>query len=297
MKRIFFLMALMTFLLAGCYSPLVTVAEQPPSPTPTIVPTPSPTPAPTPTPVATPSPTPEPSPEPYVPRPPIIALSFDDGPSNHTERILDVLEKHGGRATFFVLGYRVEPRRNTIIRALDMGNEIVGHTWGHPDLTQLSDADIMWELQATSEVIEAVTGYSPNFFRPPFGRTNGNVRRISEELGYAIVNWTLDTVDWRDRNPDIIYETIMSQVEDGAVILLHDIHLTTAQAMERVIPSLVEQGFQLVTVSEVLEYVYGELEPGMIYGKIYDDELNALEESPEPSPEPSIEETAEETEG
>jgi len=277
-------------LVTGCYSPyqLISVVEQPVvSPSPTPMPTIAPTPLPTP--VATPTPTPEPTPEPYVLRPPMVALSFDDGPSSHTERILDVLEEHGGRATFFVLGYRVEPRRNTIIRALDMGNEIVGHTWGHPDLTLISEADVIWEIQATSAVIESVTGHSPNFFRPPFGRTNGNVRRISEELGYAIVNWTLDTVDWRDRNADTIYETIMSQVEDGAVILLHDIHVTTAQAMELVIPSLIEQGFQLVTVSEVLSYVYGELEPGLIYGKVYDDELVPLEIPSEPTSEDSEE--------
>ena len=211
--------------------------------------------------------------EEYIPRVPVVALTFDDGPSRHTSRILDVLEQYDGRATFFVLGYRVEPHRDVIMRAANMGNEIVNHTWSHSDLTSISQEEVVAQIQSTSAAIEAITGYSPRFYRPPFGRTNSSVRYVSTGLGYAIVNWTLDTLDWRYRDADRIYDTIMSEVEDGAVILLHDIHITTAEAMERVIPSLIAKGFKLVTVSEVLDYLYGDLEPGRIYGKIYDDEL------------------------
>lgn len=206
-------------------------------------------------------------------RAPMVALTFDDGPSPHTNRILDVLERYNSSATFFVLGYRTERHRDTVVRAAGMGNEIAGHTWTHTDLTRLSVEEIRETIQSTSAMIEQITGSpSPRFYRPPFGSTNSTVRYVSAQLGYAIVNWTLDTLDWRFRNANTIYSTIMDEVVDGAVILLHDIHLTTAEAMELVIPSLIAQGFRLVTLSELMYHFYGELEPGRIYGRVYDDQ-------------------------
>jgi len=207
-------------------------------------------------------------------RAPMVALTFDDGPSLHTERILDVLEHYNARATFFMLGYRVERHRNTVIRAANMGNEIAGHTWTHSHLTRLSAAEIWETIESTSAIIMNVTGNPPpRFYRPPFGLTNNTVRYVSTQMGYSIVNWDLDTLDWRYRNADTIYRTIMDEITDGSVILLHDIHLTTAMAIERVVPSLIAQGFRLVTLSELMDYFYGELEPGRIYGRVYDDDL------------------------
>ena len=214
-------------------------------------------PAPTPAPTATP-----------VPRQPMIALTFDDGPGRFTNRILDSLEEHGGQVTFFVLGYRVERYPDTVMRAANLGNEIANHSWSHPRLPQLSVEAITSEIERTSAAIEAVVGYSPSIKRPPFGRTCDRVRTVAGDLGYSLVNWTLDTLDWRYRDADRIYDVIINQAEDGAVVLMHDIHATTAEAMERVIPRLIAEGYRLVTVSELLEYFYGELEPGRVYGKL-----------------------------
>ena len=216
-------------------------------------------------------------PEIAPPPPPMVALTFDDGPSSHTNSILDTLERHNGKATFFVVGNRVEAYRATVERAVELGNEIANHTHNHPRLTQQSDADVISEILAASAAIAAIKGFSPPIYRPPFGATDERVINISAELGYGIVKWNLDPLDWRDRNSDIIYERIMSQVESGSVIVLHDIHLTTAQAMERVIPSLIERGFQLVTVSELLDYKQGGLEAGEVFGsycawRIWDEE-------------------------
>lgn len=197
----------------------------------------------------------------------MIALTFDDGPVPDTERLLDILERYNTRATFFVVGSLVEQGRDTLIRAANMGNEIAGHSWSHPDLRRLSDQDIANQILSTSDIIESVIGYSPRIFRPPYGFLNDNVRRVSGELGYSIVTWTLDTLDWYYLDADIIYNTIMNNVRDGDNILLHDIHATTIDAMERVIPRLIDEGFQLVTVSELLAYKYGELEPGVVYGR------------------------------
>jgi len=173
----------------------------------------------------------------------MIALTFDDGPSSHTDRILDILERYDGRATFFVVGNRLEAHRNTVERAANLGNEIANHTQTHPRLTLQTDSQVASEIQSASAAITSITGISPPIFRPPFGATDERIINISAELGYGIVKWNVDPLDWRDRDADIIYDRIMSQVDDGSVIVLHDIYPTTAQAMERVIPSLIEQDF------------------------------------------------------
>jgi len=196
----------------------------------------------------------------------MVALTFDDGPSVHTGRILDALERYNGRATFFVLGNRVNSYRDTVIRAANLGNEIANHSHTHARLTNLSDNLVMEEIQSASTAIAAITGVSPPIYRPPFGATDERVVELSAELGYGIVKWTLDPLDWRDRDADTIYYRIMREVQDGSVIVLHDIHQTTAQAMEHVIPSLAARGFQLVTVSELMEYRYGGLDAGEIFG-------------------------------
>ena len=199
-------------------------------------------------------------------RPPMVALTFDDGPSAYTGKILDLLEYYGGRSTFFVSANRMLADINTVKRAFEMGNEIANHSWSHQDMRFQSDEEIVYEIQRASAAIASVTGMSPPIFRPPFGMTDERVADISTELGYSIIKSTVDPLDWRYRDADIVYYSIMSQVENGSIILVHDTRQTTAAAMERIIPQLIERGFQLVTVSELLYSTYGGLEPGRIYG-------------------------------
>jgi peptidoglycan/xylan/chitin deacetylase (PgdA/CDA1 family) len=131
----------------------------------------------------------------------------------------------------------------------------------------LSNQAITESLQATNAIIELVTGVSQrSFFRPPYGSVNQRVANIAAELGYAIVNWTLDTADWLLRDADRVYNAVMKNVKENSIILLHDIHFTTAVAMERVIPALIAEGYQLVTVSELLYHLHGTLQPGRVYG-------------------------------
>jgi peptidoglycan/xylan/chitin deacetylase (PgdA/CDA1 family) len=195
-----------------------------------------------------------------------IAVTFDDGPAPYTERILDVLEQYDSRATFFVTGSRILFHPEIVSRAFEMGNEVANHSWSHRSFPRLNDAAIQNELQRTCNTIREVLGFSPPIFRPPYGATNDRVVRVAGEMGYAVIKWTLDPKDWRYRNADIIYNSVMSRVEGGSVILLHDVHPTTADAVELLIPSLIEAGFELVTVTELLTYLYGELTPGRIYG-------------------------------
>jgi len=203
----------------------------------------------------------------YVPRRPMISLTFDDGPSQYTPLILDLLQYYGGRATFFVLGNRVAGRPEIIRRINDEGHEIMGHSWDHQNFLHLNRQQIYNQIANTSDAIYDVIGVRPpSAFRAPFGLINELTRDVSRDLGYAIIRWSVDPEDWRrPQNADNIYNHIMSHAIDGAIILLHDIHPTTVEAMYRVVPSLIEKGFDLVTTSELLEYFFGELTSGAQY--------------------------------
>ena len=200
----------------------------------------------------------------------IVALTFDDGPAQHTGRILDLLEEHGGAATFFVLGYRVQSHSATLKRMMEIGSEIAGHSWDHPDFSLLTEEEITRQIKDVSEAIEPFIEEPSRIFRPPYGRTNELVKQVSKELGYAIINWTLDPRDWEHRDADHIYNHIMSNVQSGDIILMHDIYASTLEAAERIIPRLIEEGYRLVTVSELLVHLHGEIEPGVVYGRDYD---------------------------
>ena len=202
------------------------------------------------------------------PRLPMVALTFDDGPSQYTEYILDILKMYNARATFCVVGNRIEDWPNTIRRAVCLGNEVIGHSWDHTNFSRLNADQIASQILDTSAAIEAITGFPPPpIFRAPYGRLTSTVRSTSRELGYSILNWSIDPKDWRYRDPEHIYNFIMENVRDGSIVVLHDIRPYTSEAMTRVIPGLIENGFQLVTASELLEYFHGELEPGHEYAR------------------------------
>ena len=241
-------------------------------------PTPEPTtPEPTTPEPTTPEPTaPEPTKPPIIPNvppqsgdidpsKPMIALTFDDGPSKYTSQILDTLEKYNARATFCVVGNLVNARKDTVKRAFDMGSEIIGHSWDHKDLSKLGAADIKLQLNNTSAAIEAVTGVWPQLYRPPYGAVSNTLKSTSAELGYAIIYWSVDPLDWSSRNAEKVYNEIMNNASNKAIVLSHDLYGSTADAMERIIPELIEKGYQLVTVSELMYYSGKTLEAGVVY--------------------------------
>jgi len=135
---------------------------------------------------------------------------------------------------------------------IDQGSEIAGHSWDHKEFTKLTDNQIRQELNDTENAIYAVTNIKPKFYRAPYGSVDDRVKNISKELGYSILLWFVDTLDWKTRNADAVYDAVMRDVKDGAIILTHDIHPTTVDAMERIIPELKRRGYQLVTVSELI---------------------------------------------
>lgn len=203
------------------------------------------------------------------PTKPMIALTFDDGPSEHTIRILKVLAQYDARATFCVQGINVKPYSEVVKLAVSQGNEIASHTWNHPDLEKASESKIRKQLEDTNNIVAEVTGgYQVKVLRPPYGNVNKRVRTICAEMDMIIAHWELDTLDWATRNANKTYNKIMKDVDNGLIILCHDIYETTAEAAERAIPELVAQGYQLVTVSELFSFHKDGAQPGTVYSHL-----------------------------
>jgi len=196
---------------------------------------------------------------------PMVALTFDDGPSIYTPEILDILERYNCRATFCVTGDRLATRTDIVRRAFDLGCEIFGHSWSHRNFTKLKAETIRQELRDTTAAINAITGFSPLLYRPPLGAHDDKVMRVSAELGYSLVNWTVDSRDWSRKDAKKVYNGIMNDVFDRSIVLCHDLYSSTVEAMERVIPDLLAEGYQLVTVSELLYYSDITPVPGKLY--------------------------------
>ena len=178
-----------------------------------------------------------------------VALTFDDGPDpKATVQILETLEKYDAKATFFMLGSRVEYYPEIAVHITDAGHELGNHTWNHPDLTKVSIAKIHEEINRTSSIIEAVTGVKPTTFRPPYGAVNQTVRAQTD---LPVILWDVDTLDWKHRDADQLIDIVESSVKDGSIILMHDIHQSTADGLEAVLAYLQSEGYEFVTVSNL----------------------------------------------
>lgn len=196
---------------------------------------------------------------------PMVAITFDDGPGAYTDRLLDILQRYNAKATFFVMGYKIDQRPETVQRIAAEGHEIGGHSWNHKELTKLTDKEISSQLTRTRNKIEDVTGVKPALMRPPYGSYNDKVRAVAKKLGISAINWNVDTLDWKYKDADYVYDAAMKKLKDGNIILFHDIHPTTVDAMEKIIPALIEEGYQLVTVSQLLTADGSEIVPGALY--------------------------------
>lgn len=202
------------------------------------------------------------------PERPMVALTFDDGPSSYTEEILRLLREHGGRATFCVIGTRLEEYPEAVQKAAAQGCEIATHTWSHKDLTSLNEAGVRRQLTRSMEAITEITGQPVRVLRPPYGGVNRTVRSVAKALNLTIVTWSIDTRDWSTQNADTTARTILRKVQNGSIILCHDSQGSTARAMKQVIPALLEQGYQLVTVSELLSFSKTGGEAGKVYNHL-----------------------------
>lgn len=198
-----------------------------------------------------------------VPAGPMIALTFDDGPGIYTDRLLDILQKNNAKATFFMIGQQVAGFPSQIQRERALGMQIGNHTWDHKTLTHLDAAAIQNEFRMTNDALKAVSGDGASLLRAPGGGINDTVKANS--LGYPLINWDIDTLDWKTKNAQTTYDTILNQVKDGDIILMHEIYSASVDAADKVIPELIKRGFQLVTVSEMAQAKGVTLEPGHTY--------------------------------
>lgn len=198
---------------------------------------------------------------------PMIALTFDDGPKTAvTSRILDSLQTNGGRATFFMVGSNVDANGGVIQRMAAQGCEVANHTHDHKYISKLSPEGIASQIVSTNQKIAAQCGISPVIMRPPGGYVDANSLAVLQTLGMPAIMWSIDTRDWQHRNAQRTIDTVLSQVKDGDIILMHDIYSTTADAAEVLIPTLTARGYQLVTVSE-LAASRGGMAPGHKYSQ------------------------------
>lgn len=194
--------------------------------------------------------------------PPLIALTFDDGPGPYTEKLLDCLEENNVKATFYMLGQNVEKYPDIVKRMKDLGMELANHTYDHKDLTKLTEDQISEEIDKTSSLIQDAAGELPDTLRPPGGSYNTQVQELA---GMPIVKWSIDTKDWKTKSEDQTYQCVMDNAEDGSIVLMHDIHEWSVDAAIRLIPDLLEEGYKLVTVQELAEAKGITLEDGQIY--------------------------------
>lgn len=196
---------------------------------------------------------------------PMVALTFDDGPySPVTNRILDFLESNGGRATFFMVGNRVSGTQAVLQRMTALGCQVGNHTYQHKYLTKLSDSGIRFQVSLTNQRVAEACGVTPTVVRPPGGFYNKTVSDTLGTMGMSAVMWSIDTRDWKIRNAQKTIEAVLNHVQDGDIILMHDLYPATADAVEVIIPELVRRGYQLVTVSELAEQ-----RGGLVAGKVY----------------------------
>jgi peptidoglycan/xylan/chitin deacetylase (PgdA/CDA1 family) len=212
-------------------------------------------------PAAEPTITPTPSPQPrttissvHVDEP-YIALTFDDGPDRKlTPRLLDLLAKHHIHATFFVVGENAAQYPEILQRAAREGHEIGNHSWSHPNFAKMSEEAVRSQVTRTEEAIVNATGVRPVLLRPPYGSVTSRQKRwLHDELGYEIILWDVDPLDWKNPGPRVVTNRILKETRAGSIVLSHDIHSQTIEAMLETLNELEEKGFKFVTVSELLK--------------------------------------------
>jgi len=186
---------------------------------------------------------------------PYIALTFDDGPSaTLTPKLLDLLAAHHMKATFFVVGQNAADHPDILKRAFREGHEIANHSWSHPNLGKMSDEAVRREIQKTDDAIVAAIGRRPTLLRPPYGSITARQKRwIHDDFGYRIIIWDVDPLDWKRPGPSVVTSRILKETHPGSIVLAHDIHPPTLEAMPSTFDQLDRKGFKSVTVSELLK--------------------------------------------
>src|SRR5437773_8671703 len=218
---------------------------------------------------------------------PYIAMTFDDGPSTTlTPKLLDLLAAHHIKATFFVIGENVAEHPEIVARAAREGHEIANHSWSHPNFGKMSDESVRHQLWQTDDAIKNATGKRPTLMRPPYGSITAREKHwIHDELGYQIILWDVDPYDWKRPGPAVVRNRILKETQPGSIVLSHDIHPGTIEAMPSTFDALEAKGFKFVTVSELIRMAVAE--PSHLPPQTTQNAPAAITPSPSPSLIPS----------
>ncbi|PYI51392.1 polysaccharide deacetylase family protein [Paenibacillus flagellatus] len=188
-----------------------------------------------------------------------VALTFDDGPDDRfTPQVLDVLKAHGVKATFFLLGKRAEEHPDIVRRIVREGHAIGNHSYRHPQFPKLTVDQFAQEIEQTEEVLNRLTGYRPKLLRPPYGAIDEEQLQWAKSRGYMIVNWNVDSLDWKNLGEQQVSGNILGHAKAGSIVLQHSAGgdkqdlSGTVKALPGIIAKLREQGYGLVTVPELL---------------------------------------------
>ncbi len=201
---------------------------------------------------------------PLDPAKPTIAFTFDDGPAiGKTDVILDLLKENHASASFFMLGTRMKSSPEIINRMLKEGNDGASHTWSHKSLTNIQDPTINEEVGWANDTFKNVSGYDFTMLRPPYGNINEHVKNYIQ--GNSFILWSIDTRDWADKNTERIKNDILNTIKDGDIVLMHDLYLTTVEAVRVVLPELYAKGYQVVSVSKLASLKGINLAPNTTY--------------------------------
>ena len=218
----------------------------------------------------------------------LMALTFDDGPSANTEKLLDELKKRNIKATFFVVGERLEEFSDLLKREYDEGHEVANHSWNHANFAKLSAEEVKNQVTMTNDAISEIVGadIGDPIVRPPYGSVNETVRSaLSSE---PLILWSVDTLDWKSRNADAVQTQIVNQAADGAIILMHDLYDTTVDGCIAAIDELTAEGYTFVTVSELFRRKGQTLSGGTTYNNA---DYNGVDLGPAPIQDDADEDT------
>ena len=207
---------------------------------------------------ANPVPIPKPESKP-IPKPDVdcrvascVALTFDDGPGDQTDRLLAALREKGVRATFFTIGKNVKANPGIVKKEAAEGHSVGNHSWDHPQLTKLTPEELRKELKNTSDSIVEAGAPAPVLMRPPYGSSNADVLKAIGENGMAETRWDVDTEDWKNKNAAVTTQRALAGARPGSVILMHDIHASSVDAVPGLIDQLKAKGYTLVTVPQLM---------------------------------------------
>ncbi len=178
-----------------------------------------------------------------------VALTFDDGPVPNTRAVLTALEAVNGRATFFMTGHMAAAHPLIASQVTAAGHEVANHGWSHTNFTELTPEQLADEITRTADAVESASGVRPRLVRPPYGATT---EQINRQVGGPMIMWDVDSRDWATRNAAETHAQVIEQVQPGSIVLLHDLHASTAQAVPAIVADLLAEGYHLVTVSEII---------------------------------------------